>query len=177
MNKQSVILAGIAASAFLGACSAPMRAPDAPMAVSVPTGNKLVMTSVGIGDLTYECRAKAGMTGAFEWAFVGPVATLYDSRKSAIGKYYGGPTWESNDGSKVTGRQLAVAPSPNSGAIPLQLVQANPATGSGAMTGITYIQRLNTVGGLPSNDACGNANIGARQTVKYQADYIFFRAS
>ncbi len=99
MNKKYCILAGVAASVLLGACSASMRAPDAPVAVTVPAGNKMVMTSIGMGDLIYECRVKANMPGTHEWAFVAPVAILYDNRNSAIGKYYGGPTWESNDGS------------------------------------------------------------------------------
>ena len=89
---------------------------------------------------------------------------------------YGGPTWESNDGSKVTGKQLALSPSNNAASIPLQLVQANPATGNGAMTGVTYIQRLNTKGGIAPMDACTADNVGAKKTVKYEADYVFFKA-
>ena len=34
------------------------------------------MESVGVGEITYECRAKAGMAGSFEWVFVGPNATF-----------------------------------------------------------------------------------------------------
>jgi hypothetical protein len=177
MKKYVTVLAGASITLALAACSSTMKAPEAPAAVAVPAGNKAVMTTVGIGELTYECRAKANMAGAFEWAFVGPDAVLYDTGKVAVGKYYGGPTWESNDGSKVTGKQLAVAPAANAGAIPLQLVQANPATGNGAMTGVTYIQRLNTVGGVAPADACTAANAGARKLVKYQANYVFYKAS
>ncbi len=133
------------------------------------------MTAVGIGEITYECRAKAGAADAFEWVFVAPVATLYDSKKAVVGKYYGGPTWEAADGSKVTGKQLAVAPSSGPQNIPLQLVQANPATGSGAMTDVTYIQRLNTQGGVAPAVPCAMANVGAKQQVKYQADYAFYK--
>ena len=79
------------------------------------------------------------------------------------------------DGSKVTGKQLAVSPGP-AGAIPLQLVQAAPAMGSGSMNGVTYIQRLNTMGGVAPGDMCGAGNAGAKKTVKYQADYVFYKA-
>ena len=95
--------------------------------------------------------------------------------KKMVGKYYGGPTWEAADGSKVGGKQLAVAPSPNPGSIPLQLVQASPAMGSGAMNGVSYIQRLNTMGGVAPMDACGAASAGTKKTVKYQADYVFYK--
>ncbi|MES2933855.1 MAG: DUF3455 domain-containing protein [Pseudomonadota bacterium] len=181
MKKSSTLFSSLAiaasGAALLGACSTPMKAPEAPAAVTVPAGNKMVMTALGAGDLSYECRAKANTPDAFEWAFTGPVATLYDSQKNAVGKYYAGPTWESNDGSKVTGKQIAVSPASKAGAIPLQLVQANPASGMGAMTGITYIQRLNTVGGAAAAEPCSAANAGAKQTVKYQADYVFYKAS
>lgn len=68
---------------------------------------------------------------------------------------------------------ITAASSPQN--IPLQLVQANPATGNGAMTDVTYIQRLNTVGGVAPSAPCGKPNAGARQQVKYQADYVFYK--
>jgi hypothetical protein len=159
----------------LAACASGMKAPEAPQAVTPPADAKYNMTAAGVGEITYECRAKAGAAGAFEWVFVAPVATLYDANQKVVGKYYGGPTWEANDGSKVTGKQLAVAPAAGTGNIPLQLVQANPATGSGAMSGVTYIQRLNTMGGVAPAEACGQANAGAKRQVKYQADYAFYK--
>ena len=146
-----------------------------PAEVTPPAGNKAVLTLVGAGDLTYECKAVADKPGTFAWTFAGPNAKLLDANKKEVGKYYAGPTWESNDGSKVTGKQLAVAPGA-AGSIPLQLVQANPATGKGAMTDVTYIQRLKTVGGVaPATPACAAANVGAKTTVPYQADYVFFK--
>lgn len=179
-HLNTVVAAGMLAMT-LAACSSPgmmmgaMKTPDAPAAVTVPAGHKVAMMSTGMGDLTYECRAKAGATDAWEWVFTGPNAMLYDMNKKMVGKYYGGPTWEAADGSKVGGKQLAVAPSPNAGSIPLQLVQASPAMGNGAMTGVSYIQRLNTMGGVAPMDACGASSVGAKKTVKYQADYVFYK--
>lgn len=151
-------------------------APDVPAPIAVPAGTKMSMRTVGVGELTYECREKQGAAGTFEWTFVAPTATLWDgNRTKAIGKYYAGPTWESNDGSKVTGKQLAIAPATNAGAIPLQLVQAAPATGIGSMQGVTYIQRLNTVGGIAPQEACAASSAGQRRQVKYEADYVFYK--
>jgi hypothetical protein len=57
-------------------------------------------------------------------------------------------------------------------------VKANPATGSGAMTGVTYIQRVALQGGVaPTTVACTPATKGQKQIVQYQADYIFWKAS
>jgi len=106
--------------------------------------------------------------------FVGPVAKLIDGANKEVGKYYAGPTWESMDGSKVTGKQVAVAPS-TPGNIPLQLVKAEPAMGNGAMSGITYIQRVNTKGGVAPSDPCAAASAGIKKQVPYQADYVFYR--
>ena len=175
-----VLAAGTLAT--LGACaSSPMMKPYdqtmLPPAVQVPAGNKIAMETVGMGEITYECRVKSGMPGQFEWVFVGPDARLMDRSGKQVGKYYGPPaTWENMDGSKVTATQVAVAPAAP-GSIPLQLVKANPATGSGLMNGTTYIQRVSTQGGVAPATACDASNMGARQVVKYQADYIFYRAA
>ena len=135
------------------------------------------METVGIGQITYECRAKKDMAAEHEWVFVGPDAKLQTRSGMVIGKYWGPPaTWENNDGSKVTATQLAVAPA-GAGNIPLQLVKANPATGMGAMQGVTYIQRVATKGGVTPSMACGTANLGSKQIVQYQADYIFWKAA
>ena len=80
------------------------------------------------------------------------------------------------DGSKVTATQVAVAPA-SSGNIPLQLVKANPAMGIGAMQGVAYIQRVDTRGGVAPSMLCSAANAGQKEVVKYQADYIFWRAA
>ena len=164
------------AACFMVPMAAMAQMMDVPEAVRVPAGSKSAMTAVGVGELTYECKAKAADAMAFEWVFVGPMAKLMDAQtQREVGKYYGGPTWEANDGSKVTGKQLAVAPAAGTGNIPLQLVQANPAMGSGAMTDVTYIQRLNTMGGVAPSAPCAKANVGAKQQVKYQADYVFYK--
>ena len=148
-----------------------------PDAVKVPAGNRVAMETVGVGQITYECKAKANMPGQFEWVFGGPDAKLMDRAGKQVGKYYGPPaTWEAMDGSKFTATQVAVAPA-GDGNIPLQLVKANPAMGMGAMSGVTYTQRVATKGGVAPASACGASNVGAKQIVQYQADYIFYKAS
>ena len=174
----------VLATAVLGlsACAGMSGAPAfnqaaLPEAVKVPAGHAVVMETAAAGDITYECRVKAAMPGQFEWVFVGPDAGLKDRSGQAVGRYFGPPaTWESKDGSKVTGAQLAVAPA-SAGSIPLQLVKANPAMGAGAMQGVTYIQRVRLAGGIAPASVCSPANKGAKQTVKYQADDIFWKAA
>ena len=164
----------------LMAAKPPMAAPynqsALPDSVKVPVGNAPAMETVGVGQITYECRDKKDMAGQYEWVFVGPDAALNDRSGKKIGKYFGPPaTWENMDGSKLTGTQVAIAPA-GAGNIPLQLVKANPATGAGAMTGVTYIQRVATQGGVAPSMACDTAGRGKKEIVKYQADYIFYKA-
>ena len=174
-------LAATAAIA-LSACASNMAAPampfsqaSLPAAVQVPAGHRVTMETVGVGQITYDCRAKKDMAG-HEWVFVGPDAQLMDRMGNKVGKYYGPPaTWESNDGSKLTGAQVAVAPAA-AGSIPLQLVKANPAMGMGAMQGVTYIQRVATQGGIAPAMLCDASKAGTKQIVNYQADYIFWKA-
>ena len=175
----------LAATALLGACGAMMKPSSSAMysqdglpdAIKVPAGHKVALETVGVGEITYECRDKANAAGQTEWVFVGPKAVLNDRSGKQVGTYYGPPaTWESMDGSKLTATQLAVAPS-GTGNLPFQLVKANPAMGSGTMTGVTYIQRVALKGGVAPAAACTPANKGERQIVKYQADYIFWKAA
>ena len=182
---KSTLILSAAALALLSACgsmssTSPMKTMFSqaalPDAVKVPAGQKVAMETVGVGEITYECREKQAAAGQFEWAFVGPNAVLNDRGGKAVGKYYGPPaTWEAIDSSKVTGAQVAVAPS-TAGNIPLQLVKANPAMGQGAMTGVSYIQRVATQGGVAPASACGMDTKGKKEIVKYQADYIFWAA-
>jgi len=175
-------VAGLFAVSLLAACgtmsskSMAYSQASLPASIQVPAGNKVAWETVGVGEITYECRAKANTPGEHEWVFVGPDAKLMDRAGKQVGKYYGPPaTWENADGSKVTATQVAVAPN-GSGNIPHQLVKANPATGMGAMQGVSYIQRVATQGGVAPAAACGATNMGQKQVVKYQADYIFYRA-
>lgn len=182
--RLSLSLVAASAAMLLAACGS--MSPMSPMmysqdslpdAVKVPAGNQVSMQTVGIGQITYECRDKANAPGMTEWVFVGPDAALNDRNGKQVGKYYGPPaTWEAMDGSKVTATQLAVAPA-GAGNIPYQLVKANPAMGSGAMTGVTHIQRVAIKGGVAPATMCSPANKGAKEIVKYQADYIFWKAA
>jgi hypothetical protein len=185
-NRRIQALACLVPLSFLAACGS-MSSPDAgmvkpfdqaylPDAVKVPAGNRVAFETVGIGEITYECRAKANAADAQEWVFVGPQAELISRPGGKMGTYYGPPaTWAAADGSKLTATQLAVAPNGPAN-IPLQLVKANPAVGTGVMTGVTHIQRVATQGGVAPTTTCDKAALGRKEVVKYQADYIFWKA-
>jgi len=186
-NTRTVAILAALPLSLLGACTGMPPASNAGMArpfdqsalpdpVKVPAGHRIALETVGVGEITYECRAKADAADAHEWVFVGPKADLNSRAGAKLGTYFGPPaTWAAADGSKITGTQVAVAPN-GSGNIPYQLVKANPAMGSGAMQGVSYVQRVATRGGVAPAMPCGASSLGQKQVVKYQADYIFYRA-
>lgn len=185
LTHRAALGAALSATVLLAACGAMPGAggmgfsqASLPTSIQVPAGNRVALETVGKGEILYECRDKANMPGQTEWTFVGPEARLMDRSGKQVGRYYGPPaTWEASDGSKLTATQLAVAPSGPS-SLPYQLVKANPAMGSGAMSGVTYIQRVALQGGVaPASMPCTMASKGQRVTVPYQADYIFWKAS
>jgi hypothetical protein len=185
MIRTAIAAAAVSMIAACGSMSSPMSSMKAPYSqaslpasVQVPAGNRVALETVGVGEITYQCSAKKDMAGQFEWVFVGPDAKLNDRGGKQVGKYYGPPaTWEAMDGSKLTAVQVAVAPNTAmAGSIPLQLVKANPAMGAGMMQGVTYIQRVDTRGGVAPAMPCAAGNLNAKQIVKYQADYIFYKA-
>ena len=88
-------MAGLFATAMLTACgtmaSKPMAYSQAglPASIQVPAGNKVAWETVGVGDITYECKATTG--GRPGWVFIGPDAVLSDRQGRQVGKYYGPP--------------------------------------------------------------------------------------
>ena len=164
-------------TALLAAAPAAFAQTGLPDSIKVPDGHKVALETTGVGEITYECRDKANAAGQTEWTFVGPKAVLNDRSGKQVGTYFGPPaTWQAKDGSKVTGTQLAVAPS-GAGNLPYQLVKANPAEGKGAMSGVSYIQRVALKGGVAPSTERTAATKGKQEVVKYQADYIFWAAN
>ena len=136
--------------------------------LQVQTGNELVFHAFGAGVQIYR------WDGA-SWVFVAPEATLYADagHHGVIGTHYAGPTWESGSGSKVVGQVLERAtPDPN--AIPWLLLKAKSTDGPGIFAEVTYIQRVNTVGGKAPT-APGDY-VGELVRVPYTAEYFFYKA-
>ena len=149
------------------------RSPDLPSplcdSVQVPPGNRLAFRVYALGVQVYRWN---GTT----WGFVEPVATLFASARfnGEVGTHYVGPTWESNSGSKVVAARVTGC-APDSTAIPWLLLQKVSTEGPGIFSSVTYIQRVNTTGGLAPT-APGTV-IGEVKEVPYTAEYYFYRAA
>jgi hypothetical protein len=160
-----------------GSCKPPVPPTVAvPDALAPPPGETLQRTLWATGAQLYECRAKAGVADATEWAFIGPEATLADDRGILVGRHYAGPTWEANDGTKVVGTVKARLDAPEPGAIPWLLLETrSTGKGSGQFARVTSIQRVATQGGMPPPAAgCTSATLGQQARVDYKAQYVMF---
>ena len=160
---QPLLLSVVAVLAFAGAAAAQVPAP-----IAAP-GETAVATLHAEGAQVYEC--KAGNDGKLAWAFREPIATLLLDGKT-VGRHYAGPNWEHADGSAVVGKVAANTPGKSANDIPWLKLEVTGQRGSGALSGVTTVQRINTVGGVHSG-ACDKA--GAFHSAPYAADYVFLR--
>ena len=170
------ILLAAAAGAMAQGSSAKAAAPAVPANIAVPAGNALYLKARATGVQIYLCDVTPA---GFAWSFVAPRANLYDSRGRLVTTHFAGPTWRAKDGSAVVGRVVdRVAPYPT--AIPwLLLSTASTAVGKDGdrLARTTYIQRLNTSGGLAPDSGCGARTFGEIAQVPYSADYAFWKAT
>lgn len=172
----------VAASVLLLIAACATQAPSAPSAqVPVPENLKPTESEVLLGSVQargvqiYECRASKDQPNVVEWTFVAPEAQLFDAKGTLIGKHSAGPSWESNDGSRVAGSVKARAEAPVAGTIPWLLLATKSVGPAGAFANVTSIQRINTAGGAAPNFAhCTSAWSGRRARIAYTADYVLF---
>src|ERR1700745_1427648 len=114
-----------------------------PPALAAP-GERAVVTLHAEGAQVYEC--KPGNDGKLAWAFREPIATLLLDGKT-VGRHYAGPNWENADGSAVTGNAAGNEPGTTPDDIPWLQLEVGASRGAGALSGVTTVQRINTVGG------------------------------
>src|ERR1700736_5819936 len=148
--------------------SAPAAETPLPDAIAAP-GATVVLTVHAEGAQVYEC--KAGTDGKTAWAFREPIATLIADGKT-VGRHYAGPNWEYSDGSAVVGKTIGNAPGATASDIPWLKLEVVSKRGSGVLTSVTTVQRINTQGGK-LDGACDKA--GATKSAPYSADYVFLR--
>jgi hypothetical protein len=164
---------GISLVAFAG-CAALAQAADVPENLRAPQTQWLIIESRATGVQIYECSPAKADPAKYEWAFKGPEAELFDTKGTRIGKHYGGPTWESNDGSKVVGEVKARSDSTDANAIPWLLLGAKSTSGSGMFSRTQNIQRLETFGGKAPASSCDKAQAGKEARIPYKATYYFY---
>jgi hypothetical protein len=167
-----------------------IKPPSMPANIQVPTGNFPFLLGHATGTQNYVCLPSA--TG-FQFKLFTPRATLFNEIEKQITTHYFSPnpseagtvraTWEhSRDSSVVWGK---VVPGDSATVDPKSIdwlrvtvtgVEEGP-TGGDTLTRTTFIQRVNTRGGLAPSTGCSSlAEVGTSAFVPYTADYIFYAA-
>ena len=133
----------------------------------VESGDKVFAYLYGVGTQDYRWNGES-------WDFVAPEAVLFadPGHHAAVATHFAGPTWESRSGSRVVAQVIdRCTPDPDS--IPWLLLGAVSSEGPGPFARVTFIQRLNTVGGNPP--AVPGDFPGQEVKVTYTADYVFYK--
>jgi Protein of unknown function (DUF3455) len=157
-------------SVLLACLILPLGTARAQMPEAIATaGEMLVATIHAEGAQVYECKADAA--GKLAWQFREPIATLIADGKT-VGRHYAGPNWELADGSAVVAKVAGRAPGASAKDIPLLKLEVTSQRGSGQLSGVTTVQRLNTKGGIVEG-SCEAA--GVFLNVPYSADYAFLK--
>jgi hypothetical protein len=170
-----MMLAALAVLAFasipFARASEDNREPDLPSPlcdrVQVQPGNKVAFHVYALGVQIYRWNGVS-------WDFVAPSARLFADPEyhGEVGIHYAGPTWESLSGGRVVASRLqGCAPDPT--AIAWLLLQKVSSEGPGIFDRVTFIQRVNTAGGLPPSGP--GPFVGAEEEVPYTAEYYFYR--
>jgi hypothetical protein len=139
--------------------------------------SRLFLVVHAIGVQKYTCQANG------TWLFTDPEATLYKTTgvPKPIGTHFlnfatGRPVWQLKDGSSVEAARTQSV-SVGTEDIPWLLLRAVVTTAGSdgdRLTSTTWVQRLNTSGGVAPAGTC---TPGDHTAVDYSADYFFWRAA
>ncbi len=164
--------------------------PPVPDAIQVPPGYRPYLSAHAFGTQGYVCVAVGSV---FSWTPFGPQATLFNDDGQQMATHFlsptpyslmPNPTWQhSRDSSIVWGQVIRSSSDPSfvaPGAIPWLLLEAavvgDGPTGGDRLSITRFIQRLNTVDGMPPSTGCSRPeDIKKRALVPYEADYFFFK--
>ena len=200
-----IVLAGVATTAFALSSPQAVRAdgitppPLPPGLAPVPAGNKLFLGTHAVGTQNYVCQPSgAGVA----YVLFTPQATLSGEDGAQVITHFNSPnpdernsdsnvvadgmiraTWQFKDTSRVWAKvhQPNGAVTVKTDAIAWLLldevgVQEGP-TGGDTLTKTTFVQRLNTTGGLAPSTGCSSpTDVGKKAFVPYTADYFFYKA-
>ncbi|HEX6729238.1 MAG TPA: DUF3455 domain-containing protein [Pyrinomonadaceae bacterium] len=144
--------------------------PDQCSSIAVDAGHKVSFHVYAKGVQIYRWNGVS-------WDFIAPRADLFAEKNffGEVGSHYAGPKWESKSGSIVEGRRVqGTGCTPDPTAIEWLKLSRFDSIGPGIFESVTYIQRVNTTGGL--RPTAPGLTLGELKEVAYTAEYYFYRA-
>lgn len=193
-------LAGAAALGMTFAAALPQGAyaqtvtpPSVPDNIRVLPPNQAFLVGHAVGTQNYVCLPGRSI-GRVAWTLFTPQATLFGEEREQLITHFFSPnpdegrvvraTWEdSRDTSTIWARAVASSTDPNFveanavAWVKLEVVgtEAGP-TGGDTLSGTTFVQRVNTSGGVAPLTGCLlPTDIGHTAFMPYTADYFFYK--
>ncbi len=168
-----VMIVGALGLSGCATLTAPFKATQAPAA---PADQGPTFDIMASGFQIYECSKDNDSASKFEWVFKAPRADLYGEGGNIIGHYGAGPSWESDDGSKVVGLVKDKYPGPDVSSAPLPVRPgSNASTGVFAQT--KSITLMDVTGGQAPTVPCTIDQVGKVSRVPFTAIYKLSIAS
>src|ERR1700754_4366645 len=170
----------VLAAACLAASSVPAQSAVPVTSSLTPVNAKPYTFTTATGVQVYMCEYDG--SHHLSWLFKNPQATLYDTVGRAVFQHEAGPSWQANDGSRIVGHPIAQMASASAGGIPQLLLEttsddkngnSSNSGGGGELSGVRYVQRLNTVGGGAPAQMCTTEHQIAYSP--YFANYVFWK--
>src|SRR5947199_5780221 len=170
-KSNRLLLAGLVAAMAALSLVAQVALAGPPSPTGVPgqiqpgDGNKVFLVGHGVGVQIYTCNGSV-------WSGAVPRANLFDDNGKLIISHFAGPSWQAADGSKVVGTVVNKV-NLDKTAIDWVLLSAKttPGPDGDRLVDTTFIQRLDTAGGLtPPAADCNAATANTVVEVPYPAE-------
>ncbi len=164
--------------------------PPVPGDIQVLEPNEVFLVGHAVGSQNYVCQPAGS---GFAWTLFTPEATLFSEDLGQLITHFNSPnpaenslvrpTWQHSKDTSAVWAKVAAASTDSRfvarGAIAwVKLEKAGVLegpTGGDVLTKTTFVQRLNTAGGVAPSTGCASFDdVGKRAFVPYTADYFFY---
>lgn len=139
--------------------------------IKVPAGNEPTLKLAARGVQIFRCEKQ---DNALDWRFRLPEAELFDERGQPIARHGAHFSFEHRDGSRLLGTVVAHDTADSAATLPWVLFSTK-SFGKGEFSGVTYVQRVNTRGGMPPR-GCSPSQLNQLLRVDFSAEFVFYRA-
>jgi hypothetical protein len=135
--------------------------------IKAPSDVEPVLELAATGVQIFRCEADR------HWTFRLPEAELRDAHGQVAVHHGANYSFEDIDGSHLIGTIVGNDPAPDSGAVRWLLLRTQ-SYGQGELEKVTYVQRVDTSGGMPP-DQCSADQVNQVLRVPFSARFIFYR--
>lgn len=163
--------------------------PPVPPGLEVPAPSQAFLVGHAIGTQNYVCQPSQSL-GRVAWTLFTPEATLFGEQNDQLITHFFSPnpvenaivraTWQDSADTSIVWARAVASATVDPSAIAWVTLQATGTqhgpTGGGTLADTTFVQRLNTTGGLAPATGCDvPTDAGRKAFIPYTADYFFYK--